>query len=126
MIDFNGSGFFARLQQVDNNEFYGLISDYLVNDERVLCAYKSIRDGMIFTNKRIIAINIQGITGKKKDFTSIPYNKISCYSLETAGVLDLDSELEIYVTAVGKIKISFVGHKDVAAICRLLSIHVLG
>jgi hypothetical protein len=125
MIDFNGSGFFARLAQTDNNEFFGLISDYLVNDEKIFSTYKSVRDGLVFTSKRIISINIQGITGKKKDITSIPYSKISCYSLETAGTLDLDTELEIYITAVGKVKFSFVGHTDVSAICRLLSIQVL-
>ena len=92
MIDFNGSGFFARLKKVNNSEFWEIISSFLLNGEEIIGSYKSIRDGVVFTTKRIIAINVQGITGKKKDFTSIPYNKITTFSLETAGVFDLDAE----------------------------------
>ncbi len=93
--------------------------------ERIVGAYKSIRDGVVFTNKRIIAINVQGITGKKKDFTSIPYSKITTFSLETSGVFDLDAELEIYMSAVGKVKFEFTGSTNVKEICRLISAYAL-
>ena len=121
MIDFNGSGFFARLKKVSNNEFGDLILDLLLDDEVIVGSYQSVRDGVVFTNKRIICINIQGITGKKKDFTNIPYKKITTFSLETAGVFDLDAELEIYISAVGRIKFEFVGRTDVKEICRIIS-----
>ena len=87
MIDFNGSGFFARLKKVDNNSFGTMINDFLIDNERIIGSYQSIRDGVVFTNKRIIAINVQGITGKKKDFTSIPYSKITTFSLEIVKTL---------------------------------------
>ncbi len=126
MIDFNSQGFFARLKKVDNNDFGKIISDFLIDGEEVIGAYKSVRDGVVFTNKRIIAINVQGITGKKQDYTSIPYSKISTFSLETAGVFDLDSELELYMSGVGKVKFQFTGSTDVKAICKAISQYTLG
>ena len=126
MIDFNNQGFFARLRKVDISEFGNLIYDFLINGEYVIGVYKSIRDGVIFTNKRIITINIQGITGKKQDFTSIPYSKISTFSVETAGFFDLDAELEIYLPAVGKVKFQFTMGTDVKEICKAISVYTLG
>lgn len=125
MIDFNSQGFFARLKKVDNSEFGKIISDFLIEGEDIIGAYKSVRDGVVFTNKRIIAINVQGITGKKQDYTSIPYSKISTFSLETAGVFDLDSELELYMSGVGKVKFQFTGSTDVKAICKAISKYTL-
>ena len=125
MIDFNSSGFFARLKKVDSAEFNSLISDFFIAGEMVIGAYKSVRDGVVFTNKRIIAINVQGLTGKKKDFTSIPYNKITAYSLESSGVFDLDSELQIFISGLGKVEFEFVGRTDVALICKTMSDYIL-
>lgn len=125
MIDFNGNGFFARLKKVNNDNFNDLVGVFFVEGEFVIAAYKSIRDGVVFTNKRIIAINIQGITGKKKDFTSIPYNKITTFSLETAGTLDLDSELEIHLSGVGKVNFPFTGSTEVFDICKIISDYTL-
>ena len=125
MIDFNSQGFFARLKKVNDNEFGKIINDFLIDGEDVIGAYKSVRDGVVFTNKRIIAVNVQGITGKKQDYTSIPYSKISTFSLETAGVFDLDSELELYMSGVGKVKFQFTGSTDVKAICKAISQYTL-
>jgi len=126
MIDFQGSGFFARMKKVGNDTFGKIIEDFMIDGETVVGTYQSVRDGIVFTNKRIITINVQGITGKKKDFTSIPYSKITTFSLETAGMLDLDAELEIYMSAVGKVKFEFTGTTDVKEICKLISTYALG
>ena len=69
--------------------------------------------------------NVQGITGKKKDCTSLPYSKIQAYSVETAGHFDLDSELELWFSGLGKVKLEFVSSANVAQICRFISAHVL-
>ena len=90
MIDFQNA-VFLKLRPVPDNTFSALISPMFVADEQILCSFQTVRDGVVFTNKRIFAINVQGIVGKKKDFTSLPYSKIQAYSVETAGVLDLDS-----------------------------------
>lgn len=125
MIDFDGSGFFARLRKVDNGAFGRMIDDFMIDGEEIVGSYQSIRDGVVFTNKRIIAINVQGVTGKKKDFTSIPYNKITTFSLETAGFFDADAELEIYMSAVGKVKFEFTGFTNVKDICKIISTYAL-
>ena len=125
MIDFNSGGLFARLKKVDNKAFGSVLDDFLINSEQIIGTYQSIRDGVVFTNKRIIAINVQGVTGKKKDFTSIPYNKITTFSLETAGLFDLDAELEIYMSAVGKVKFEFTGSTNVKEICKIISQYAL-
>ena len=125
MIDFNGSGFFARLRKVNNDEFGNIINDFMIDGEYVIGAYKNIRDGVVFTNKRIIAINVQGLMGKKQDYTSVPYSKISTFSLETAGFFDLDAELDIFVPAVGKVRFEFTGSTDVKEICKAISQFVL-
>lgn len=126
MIDFNSEGFFARLKKVNSSSFGRVIDDIMIDGECVIGAYQSVRDGVVFTNKRIIAINVQGISGKKQDYTSIPYSKISTFSLETAGLLDLDSELEIYLSGVGKVKFQFTQSTDVKEICRAISTYTLG
>ena len=125
MIDFNGSGFFARLKKVSNDEFGDVIQGFMTDGEAIIGSYQSVRDGVVFTNKRIVTINSQGLTGKKKDFTSIPYSKIQTFSLETAGFFDLDAELEIYVSAIGKLKFEFKGSTDVKEICKIISTYAL-
>jgi hypothetical protein len=123
MIDFNNKGFF-KLKQ--NNEYAQNVSALLLDGEQVLEAYKSMRDGVVFTNKRIIAVNVQGITGSKKDYTSLPYKNIVAYSVETAGTFDLDSELEIYFSALGKVKFEFTGKTAIVEISKLISAHIFG
>ena len=92
MIDFQNGSFF-KLKS--NNGCAGMVTDLLLGDEQVIGPYKAMRDGVVYTNKRIIVVNVQGITGKKKDYTSLPYSKIVAFSVETAGSFDLDSELEM-------------------------------
>jgi len=122
MIDFENKGFF-KLKQ--NNEYADKVSALLVDGEEIVDAYKSFRDGVVFTNKRIIAVNVQGITGSKKDFTSIPYKNIEAYSVETSGTFDLDSELEVYVSSVGKVRFEFTGSTAIVEISKYISNNIL-
>ncbi len=124
MIDFNNASY-VKLKMVSNDSFAEQIQPILIDGEAILSTYKAIRDGVVFTNKRIIAINIQGITGKKKDFTSMPYSKIQVYSVETSGVFDLDSELELWFSGVGKVKFEFTSNSNVSEICKSISNFVL-
>lgn len=124
MIDFQNASFF-KLRPVSDNDFAGMITPMFIEGEQIIQSFRGIRDGVVFTNKRIFAINVQGITGKKKDFTSLPYSKIQAYSVETAGVLDLDSELELWFSGMGKVKFEFVSRANVADICRMISEKVL-
>ena len=124
MIDFNNASF-AKLRPVNDNAFEKMVTPILVEGETLIGSYQSIRDGVVFTDKRLIAINIQGITGKKKDFTSLPYSKIQAFSVETAGMFDLDSELDLWFSGIGHVKFEFIGAADVSYICKMISKRVL-
>lgn len=119
MIDFN-NGVFAKLSEDRYREFKDIIDPILVDGETVALTFKGIRDGVIFTSKRILAINVQGYTGKKVDITSLPYSKIQAYSTETAGTFDLDSELELWFSGLGKVKLEFSRGTNIAVLCKLI------
>ncbi len=124
MIDFQNATF-LKLKKVGDNTFADILTPLLTEGETILGSYQTVRDGVVFTNKRIISINIQGITGKKKDVTSLPYSKIQVFSVETAGVLDLDSELEMWFSGLGKVRFEFTSNCNIAEICRVISTFVL-
>ena len=74
-------------------EFGGM----LVRGEEVLSAYKWVRDKLVFTTHRVIYVDVQGLTGRKKSFISIPYHSIHKFSKESAGWMDWDAELRIWI-----------------------------
>ena len=124
MIDFQNASY-LKLKPVSDSDYSAMISPMFVPGEEIIQSFRGIRDGVVFTNKRIFAINIQGLTGKKKDFTTLPYSKIQAFSVETAGVLDLDTELELWFSGLGKVRFEFVSRANVTAICRMISEKVL-
>ncbi|MEY8515032.1 PH domain-containing protein [Lactococcus taiwanensis] len=124
MIDFNNAAF-VKLKPTGNDAFRDLISSILTDNESLISTFKGIRDGVVFTTHRIIAINVQGITGKKKDFTSLPYSKIQAFSIETAGTFDLDSELELWFSGLGKVKLEFISQANVSEIAKIISDKIL-
>lgn len=124
MIDFaNGAAF--KLKEADKEGMAKTVEPLLVTDETVLASFKAIRDYVVFTDKRIITVNIQGLTGKKKDFTSLPYSKVQAFSIETAGVFDLDAELDLWFSGLGKIRLEFVGQYDVQGLSRTIARFIL-
>lgn len=124
MIDFQNTKF-IKLRRVNNNAYDSIIVPIMVNNEQIIGTYQAMRDGVVFTNKRIISINVQGITGKKVDTTSLPYSKIQAFSIESAGMLDLDSELELYFSGLGKVKFEFSGNTNIQEISRIIGDFVL-
>lgn len=123
-IDFSNKKIF-KLKQEDNGNGIKAISSLLINDEIVIGSYVSMRDRVIFTNKRIVSVNVQGITGTKIDYTSIPYKKILYFSVETAGTMDLDNELSIVLSGGGIIKFEFFGNNNIMEIGKRISEFVL-
>lgn len=124
MLDFNNKLIF-KLKAVDNSLGKEKVGMLLVEGENIIYTFQSMRDFVIFTNKRIISVNVQGITGKKVDFSSMPFSKIQAFSVETAGTFDLDSELELWFSALGKVKFEFSGNFDIKDICSTISKFVL-
>ncbi len=124
MIDFK-NGSFVKLKEVPNEDGIALAGDILVEDENIYSSFKGMRDMVLFTNRRIIAINVQGITGKKKDFSSLPYSKIQAFSFETAGTFDLDAEMELWFSGLGKVRFEFDSRFDVRQFSKFIGHYVL-
>ena len=82
----------GAMSQEDLLKKYGQL---LTEGEKIELGFKLVRDTFIFTNKRLILVDIQGITGSKTEYTSISYKSISRFSIETAGTFELDAELKI-------------------------------
>ncbi|MGO4293261.1 PH domain-containing protein [Chitinophaga sp. RAB17] len=93
------SGLLGNAGEVSQEQ---LIKDYgklLIDSETIELGFKLIRDTFIFTNKRLILIDKQGITGSKTEYRSVTYKSISRFSVETAGTFDLDAELKIWISS---------------------------
>ncbi|NLL32863.1 MAG: PH domain-containing protein [Enterococcus cecorum] len=75
------------------------LQDVLMPEEKVDLAFKLVRDLLVFTEKRLIIVDKQGMTGKKVEYKSIPYRSISRFSVETSGHFDLDAELKIWISS---------------------------
>lgn len=122
MIDFE-NGRFVKLMKSDSAG--KAVEQLLIPGETIIGSYKGVRDSVTFTNKRVIAVNVQGLTGKKKDYTSLPYSKIQAFSVETSGVFDLDSELELWFSSLGLVTFEFTGSSDIAAIGQAIGSFIL-
>ncbi|MBD0382138.1 PH domain-containing protein [Paenibacillus sedimenti] len=85
----------SELNLADVNKEFAHV---LAKTESIEKAYKLIRDLFIFTNKRLILVDKQGLSGKKMELHSIPYKSITHFSIETAGTFDLDAEMKIWIS----------------------------
>ncbi len=100
------------------------VNELLIPGEEAVAAYKTIRDAAVFTNKRLIIRDTQGLTGKKTETFSIPYKSINMYSTENAGHLDFNAEIELW-TRAGHMKLNLKRSVDVAALDRILAKAIL-
>jgi len=124
MIDFDNKGI-LKLRGESLKAGENAVKDLLIPGEIIVGSYVSVRDRVVFTNKRIISCNVQGLSGKKIDYTSIPYSKIQTFSVETSGMLDLDAELEVWLSGIGKVKFELAGGVDIKALCQTISAFIL-
>lgn len=108
----------------DLNKKYGQL---LTDSENIELGFKLVRDTFIFTNKRLILVDVQGLTGSKTEYKSIAYKSISRFSIETAGTFDLDAELKIWVSSElnPSIKKQFNKAVNVYEVQKVLAHHVL-
>jgi len=91
-------GLLGNASQVDPAKLQAEFAQIFAPGERVEKGYQLIRDVFLFTDKRFVFVNRQGVTGSKVEYLSIPYRSITRFSVETAGHFDLDAELKIWVT----------------------------
>ena len=91
-------GLLGNASEVDASKLQIEFAQVLAPGETIEKAYQLIRDTFVFTDKRLIFVNRQGLTGKKVDYQSIPYRSITRFSIETGGTFDLDAELKIWLS----------------------------
>lgn len=93
-------GMMGNAAEVDASAANQKFQQILSTDERIERAYQLIRDSFLFTNKRLILVDVQGMTGSKIEYHSLPYKSITHFSVETAGTFDLDAELKIWLSGL--------------------------
>lgn len=89
----------GNASQVSSESLTEKYAKLLIENEKIELGFKLFRDVFMFTNKRLILIDVQGLTGSKTEYKSMPYKSISRFSLETAGTFDLDAELKIWISS---------------------------
>lgn len=103
------------------------VNGLLIGGEAIVSAFQTVRDQLVFTNKRIIAIDVQGVTGKRKSFTTLPYSKVQFFTIQTPGFMELfsDTELLLMFSNGFTAKFEFRGSVDIGQISRVISQYAL-
>lgn len=114
-----------NLKAISLNEVRSEIPTLMVNGEEIVQAFQAIRDQVIFTNKRVFVVNVQGLVGKKISYFSYPYSKVQYYGIETAGLLDIDSELILAFSNGARLQFDFKSNVDIKHISSLISQYII-
>jgi len=118
-------GLLGNASEINIDDIKDEFTPILGSGETISTAFKVIRDLYVFTNRRLILVDKQGITGKKTDYHSIPYRSISHFAVETAGHFDLDAELKIWLSnSPEPISRELKGGSDMLAIQQNLASHM--
>jgi len=92
------NGLLGNASEVDTKELEKELEMLLTETEEIQKAFKLIRDFFVFTDKRLILVDKQGVTGKKVEYHSVPYKSITHFAVESSGHFDLDAELKIWIS----------------------------
>jgi hypothetical protein len=119
-------GVLGNASKIDPAKIQEEFSQILAPGEKVEHAYQLIRDYFVFTDKRFVLVDKQGLTGSKVEYHSIPYRSITHFSVETAGTFDLDAELKIWISSTEMpIQKQFNKRLSIYEVQRVLASYVL-
>lgn len=126
MLNFSKNAVF-NLKKIDNSEANRNALTLLIDGEELIGVYKTVRDQVIFTNKRIINVDVQGITGKLQQLVSMPYSNVQYYSVQTAGFAEInaDAEMSLFFNNGEKADYEFKGKSDIFQIGKMIGTYVL-
>lgn len=126
MINFSENSM-INLQKISNNDINKNAKSLILGNETIIGVYKTIRDQIIFTDKRIMTVDVKGITGKKQEIFSLPYAKIQYFGIQTVGFAELipDSELALFFNNGLKANFEFKGNNDILEIGKNISKYTL-
>ena len=117
---------FGTASKISPEDIQNEFSPLLVEGEEIVGAFKVVRDLFVFTQCRLILADKKGLTGSKVEYHSIPYKSISQFSVETAGLFDMDAELKIYISSnPTPLKKEFKKGTDIIQIQKLLATYVV-
>lgn len=118
MLEFKNSVF--KLKPISESDMVPDVKNMLINSETILSAFESGRDQVIFTTKRVLAVDVKGIVGKKKEFSSLPYSKVQHFTVQTPGFMELLSDGELILGFANGILVQFEfgGKVDIISICK--------
>ena len=115
----------GNASQVNIDEIKAQFENVLVENENIEAAFSLFRDKMVFTNKRIIFLDKQNVTGSKKEYLSVPYHAVSVFSVESAGTFDADAEIKLWVREIGQITKKVGKNTDTMQIQKILASYIL-
>ncbi len=126
MINFSEDSM-INLQKINNTDINKNVEALLLDGENIIGVYKTIRDQIVFTDKRIMTVDVKGITGKKQEIFTLPYSKIQYFGIQTVGFAELipDSELALFFNNGLKASFEFTGNNDILEIGRTISKYAL-
>ena len=120
-----GDSNLMNLKSVSVSQIRPEVSEILVPGEDIIQCFQTVRDHVLFTSKRVFVVNVQGITGKKVSYYSYPYSKVQYFGIETAGVLDIDSELVLVFSDGNRLQFDFKAGVNIKGICAGISKYIL-
>lgn len=120
-----GDSNLMNLKSVSVSQIRPEVSEILVPGEDIIQCFQTVRDQVLFTSKRVFVVNVQGITGKKVSYYSYPYSKVQYFGIETAGVLDIDSELVLVFSDGNRLQFDFKAGVNIKGICAGISRYIL-
>ena len=125
-INFNQNSVW-NLRPINPDAVRREVGGLLIQGEQVVMAFQTVRDQLVFTNKRVIAIDVKGITGTRKSFASMPYSKVQYFAIQTPGFIEIfpDSELFLMFNNGFTATFEFKGNVDIGLIGRMISNYVL-
>jgi hypothetical protein len=119
------SALLGHAAEADVDDVEKDLEQILADDEKVERAFKLVRDLLIFTNRRFILVDRQGVTGRKTTYHSIPYRGITNFAVETAGHMDLEAELKIWISSnPNPIERTFTRGKTIFEVQKALATYV--
>ena len=120
-----GDSNLMNLKEIGFDQIRSEASALLLDGEQAVAAFQTVRDQVIFTTHRVFVINVQGITGKKIAYFSYPYSKVQYFGIETAGLIDIDSEMTLAFANGARLTFDFKSKVDIRRICSLISGFIL-